>query len=247
MFGVVEEERLRFVFVHPRQRLVAEGVRKVASLAVHVGVLGEAHVVGPDVEVEAPAGWAAGRAVAAASEVPHADQGRRIALAAQDVGDGLGAGRELVVAARRQHLHVGLAGRVAFVDHRVDAVARGVLSSQQAGSGRGAVRGAGVALREDRAGTGELIDVRRVDVAVADEAGVAPAHVVDQDEDDVRRTGGGEGGAEEQGEGEEAAHLKRCGVSPRRRARSCRGGRPSSRPWGGSNGRIRPWSAGARR
>ena len=194
VFGVVEEERLFAVLIHPGQRLVAKGVGEVAPLAVHIGVLGEAHIVGSHVDIEATAGRAASRTIAAAPEVPHADQGRGVPLAAQHVSDCLGVGGELIVAAGRNHLHVGLPRRVALVDHRVDAVARRVLPGQQAGPSRGAIRGTGVTLGEDRAGAGEFVEVRRVDVPVAGETWVAPAHVIDQDEDDVGWARFGEGG-----------------------------------------------------
>ena len=197
------------------------------------------------IDIKALTGRIARGAVTATAEVPHPDERSGVTLGLEGFGDRDGLVGDLVVTLGRHHLHVRLARGITVVDDGVDAVSWRVLAGEQACAGRRAVRGARVALRENRPFARKLIDVRCLDVFVADEARVSPAHVIDEDQDHVRLFGRHEGRAAQSDEEErEASHgskIRRSSLSLRTHGRSCPAAPLWSRPWGGSSGRIRPW------
>jgi hypothetical protein len=115
------------------------------------------------------------------AEVPLADQPRDVPGGAEAVGEGRF--RE-----RQTDLRAGTG---------VELVAepRLVAAGEHPGPGRRAVRAGHVAVGEPGAGLRQRVEVRRGDVAAAVDADVGVAHVVADDEDDVRlRRVGGAGG-----------------------------------------------------
>ena len=159
------------------------------SVVATVGFVFEA-VGGADVE-----------ALGVLAEVPFADAGGGVSGGLEDLGDadeggveivgdgeeGFGFFVELLIFARLggdEEAHVsgitlGLSAR------GVDLVARGVGAGHEAGAGGGAVGAAGMGGGESHAGGGEFVEVRSFVEVGAGEAGVLPAEVVGEDEDDV--------------------------------------------------------------
>ena len=59
------------------------------------------------------------------------------------------------------------------------------MSGQQAGAGGSAVGGVGIGVGEDHTLAGQLVDAGGLVELASHEADVLPAHVVDEDEDEV--------------------------------------------------------------
>jgi len=141
--------------------------------------------------------------VAAAAHVPFAEVAGRVAGMLEGAGDAGGVGVEPVA-----HAEIGVG--LARGEEGVDEVAGGILAGGDGDAGGRADGRGDVELGEEGALRGEAIDVGGGDVAVAGDAEVAEAEVVDEDEEDVGaagglgRRGGGRGGSGEGG-GEEAA------------------------------------------
>ena len=79
---------------------------------------------------------------------------------------------------------------MSLVDDGIDAVSWWVLPRHNAGSAWGTVGSTGVCLAEDDSFASESVGVRRLDEFVSGEPSVFPTHVVDEDEDEIRRSTG---------------------------------------------------------
>ena len=73
-----------------------------------------------------------------------------------------------------------------------DPIAIGRATGQDRGPGRGTHSAGRVALGEANPFRGELVEVGRVDDFIAVAAEVSPAHVIDEEDDDVGGLGPGE-------------------------------------------------------
>ena len=187
----VEEEGLAgFFLADPASRFVGDQVggvalvmgRLVVAMPVEdaVAQMGEViDVAEPEavLVIEAAAGGAVGGVGFA--EVPFADEGGFVA----DVAEGV---RQRALGEREAPGGVG-------ADDAVDAGVRRVAPGEERGARRRA-DGLRVERFQNRAVAGELVEVRRLDVGAAVEAGVGVTQVVGEDVDDVGfRRGGGRG------------------------------------------------------
>jgi hypothetical protein len=171
-----------------------------------------AEVVAGEIDVEA----LVLREETRAAEVPFADAGGGVAAGAEGLGErGLREGKLAGVGGRHDlaaavPLDAGLANRVGH------AAAGRPAPGEKAGPGGRANRGGRVGVGEAHAFAGQPIDVRRADVRVAVAGEIAPAEIVDQEEDEVdrrgrcggggRRAGGTESGEAAGAEEEQARH-----------------------------------------
>ena len=172
------DETDRFVRQTIGEVLPLRSVRKRrASIRAEVALFGHAPVTATDVDVEAvPLG-----PVRLLAEVPFADVPGLVAAVPQGRGDGPFFQRQMEQVGGRKDAPLLHARDV--VGQR-DA-SRG-LAGHDACSRRRAHRARGVGVGEPHAASRQPIEVRGLVEAAAVAAQVHPAHVVDQDEDDVR-------------------------------------------------------------
>ena len=180
--GEVEEERVGLVAFDEADRFAGEGVGEVGGVLL-AGRLGAAEdAVGPEVIVRAAEeteelieAALPGMVVGRGAKVPLADQGGAVPGGLEAVGQGfLGEGQALL-------------GAVAWIE--LVAEAGLVFAGEQSGAGGGAVGAADIAAGAAGAGFGQSIEMRGGDVGAAMEADIGVAHVVADDDDDVRTAG----------------------------------------------------------
>jgi len=129
------------------------------------------------------------------AEMPLADVAGAVARVAERLGDGVLRGRQEAAARGREDLAVRrsrlgqerLVGRQRrqVTGGRGDPQAGGVLAREDAGAGRRAEGAGGVGVHELHRAPGQPPHVRRLVVLAAVDRAVHPAHVIDEEEDDV--------------------------------------------------------------
>ena len=72
------------------------------------------------------------------------------------------------------------------IDHRVDAMAGSVLPRHQAGPCGSTIGGTGIRLLENQTFLGQSIDIGSRGQIASGKSDIFPAHVVDQDKDEIR-------------------------------------------------------------
>jgi hypothetical protein len=72
------------------------------------------------------------------------------------------------------------------IDHRVDPVSRSVLPRHQASPRGGTIGGTGVRLFKNQAFLGKSIDIWGWGQIASGKSNIFPAHVIDQDENEIR-------------------------------------------------------------
>jgi hypothetical protein len=116
-------------------------------------------------------------------QVPLAHEAGGVAGLVEGLGQGDLGERELLhILGRQQHPPVGAADPVG------DPQPGGVLAGHDAGPGRGADGAGRIGVGEAHPGGGQTVDIRGPVEGTAVDPGIAPAQVVDQDEEDVGGT-----------------------------------------------------------
>ena len=130
--------------------------------------------------------------------MPFSDDVRRVARAAQHVGERLLGGIEADALPGEEH---------AASFEGVEADPAGMAAREHRAARRRTDRRALVEMREPTSLRGEAIEIRRRDLLLAVDSDLAPAEVVGEDEDDVQFVGGGQGAGQAKTEGGEGCKF----------------------------------------
>ncbi len=177
----VDEERTVFILFDEvaggaRHRVETFGILRLIALLIGIGTRVVADVEALRFRL----------AAAFVAEMPLAEMRGRISGIAQRFGHGDLLWRKFLRVGDRNHAHQLARSTKSAVDG-VDAVARRVLARHQARAARRAIGSGGVGVTKHHALRGEFIDVRGFVEVAALIADVAPAEVIREDEEDVRR------------------------------------------------------------